>query len=618
MYNQLIYFIVALLLFTVQQPGPDPFLPPLETAALAVGFFVLYVLICQTAFRRLKYALAEDVPQSSLTSRYLGTQRKLSILALGNLAVDIYGLNVKYYLQSLPGFEHSFTLPGVVGLGLFLIHLVVIWLWSYPIYRSIYHSSMKPWAFLWGNLAFSAAILIPWLLLSLLSDALQVLKTPAFLKSEAGQFILMGVLLIVFVLFAPRLVVLLWGCRALPVTDLRRELESFARDHHFRVGNFMLWPLFGGEMLTAGIIGILPKWRFILITRGLLGLLTSAELKAVVAHEMGHVRRHHMLFYLAFFLSYSVLAYAFNDLVLLTVLRNPIVLDWVLSSASVNPTLLSALYTLPMVLVLVLYFRYIFGFFLRNSERQADLYALHLIGHPYPLVSSLHKIAFHSGHSEDLPSWHHYSIRQRIDFLLKAYEDPGVARKHDRKYYGAIAVFLLLVTGLSTAGFNLESTKVVRNWRIELQLAVIEREISRARENPRLYAAYGSVLLELGQFGRAESALRKSLEAAPEDANTLNNLAWLYATSPPPYFSPKAALELARRAAALDPNPTFLDTLAEAYHVNGQAEEALMTIQQALLKEPKNRDYFLQQKQKFEAGMRGKPEGGRKGWEENR
>jgi tetratricopeptide (TPR) repeat protein len=292
-----------------------------------------------------------------------------------------------------------------------------------------------------------------------------------------------------------------------------------------------------------------------------------------------------------------------GDLALLVFLRNPVVLDWLLDSEPVNATLLSVLTSIPMILMLVLYFRYVFGFFMRNSERQADLYALKLIGHPFLLVSSLRKIAFHSGQPEDLPSWHHYSIRQRIEFLLEAYRDPALIRKHHQKYYTAVVLFFLLVAGLSTAGFSLEKTKTVRNWRAELQLSVIEREITRNHVDRKLYSTYGSLLLERGQFAKAESALRKSLEEAPLDANTLNNLAWLYATSPPPHFKPQAALELALRAAALEPDPAILDTLAEAYFVNGQAEEALKTIQQAMLKNPRNQEYFLSQKQKFEASL---------------
>ncbi len=376
----------------------------------------------------------------------------------------------------------------------------------------------------------------------MVSDALQFLKTPVFLRTEAGQLVLMGTLLIVFVLFAPWLVVRLWGCRALPDTAERAELERFAEEQHFRVGNLMLWPLFGGETLTAGIVGMLPGWRYILFTRGLLGLLNVDELKAVIAHEIGHVRRYHLLFYLAFFFCYSVLVYALGDLAVLVLLRNPVVLDWLLGSEPVNATLLSVLTSIPMILMLVLYFRYVFGFFMRNSERQADLYALKLIGHPFLLVSSLRKIAFHSGQSEDLPSWHHYSIRQRIEFLLEAYRDPALIRKHHQKYYTAVVLFFLLVAGLSTAGFSLEKTKTVRNWRAELQLSVIEREITRNQADRKLYSAYGSLLLERGQFAKAESALRKSLEEAPLDANTLNNLAWLYATSPPPLFQAAGSL----------------------------------------------------------------------------
>ena len=322
----------------------------------------------------------------------------------------------------------------------------------------------------------------------------------------------------------------------------RRELERFAEEKHFKVGDFMLWPLFGGETLTAGIVGMLPKWRYILITRGLLGLLNGDELKAVFAHEMGHVRRYHLLFYLAFFFCYSILAYALSDLAVLVFLRSPVVRDWLLNSEPINPALLSALTSIPMILMLVLYFRYVFGFFMRNSERQADLYALELIGHPFLLISSLRKIAFHSGQPEDLPSWHHYSIRQRIEFLLKAYEDPALIRKHHRKYYRAMALFFLLVAGLSSLGFSLGKTKVVRDWRTDVQLAVIEREINRGQADHRLYSAYGSLLLERGRLTEAESVLRQSLEKAPRDASTLNNLAWLYATSQPPYFKPRSGV----------------------------------------------------------------------------
>lgn len=608
MYNQLIYFIIALLLFAMQHSGDEPFFPHAANLILAGSFFLSFVLICHLTFRRLRLSIAAGSPHSAVITRYLAAQSRLSILALANLAVQVYVFNIKYYLRNLPGFDHSLTLAGSMGLALFLLHLGIIWAYSYPIYRHIHHSKIKPSGFLWENLAFSTAILLPWFLISLFSDILQVLPLPAIFQSEPGEFLLMAGLLIACLLFAPGLVVRLWGCRPLPMNALRAELEAFAQSHRFRVGNFMLWPLFGGEMLTAGIIGILPRWRYILITRSLLGLLSSDELKAVVAHEMGHVRRYHMLFFLAFFLCYGILAYAFNDLVFLVLLQHPFVLEWLLHSETVNMTLLSVLQNAPMIILLVVYFRYLFGFFLRNSERQADLYALQVMGHPLPLVSSLQRIAYHGGHREDLPNWHHFSIRQRIEFLLKAYEDPRLVGKHHRRYYGAMVIFFLLAAALSWLGFSLEDSITVRHWRTGVQVAVIERELGRTPVNDRLFAAYGSLLLEAGEYAKAEAALRRSLETFPDDATALNNLAWLYATSPPPFRKPELALDLALRAASRDQAPYILDTLAEAYYVNGLPEQALATIRQALLKEPKNRAYFMSQQEKFEAALQGERE----------
>ncbi len=161
----------------------------LETVLLGASFFLFYALICHAAFRRLQHALAEESSAlHSSQSRYLATQKRLSILALLNLAIDVYVWISIIICKVSPDLKQSLTLPGMAVLGLLLVHLAVMWFWSYPIYRHIYHSSLKPWAFLKGNLAFSFGILVPWFLLSMVSDVLEVLKTPAILKTEAGQF----------------------------------------------------------------------------------------------------------------------------------------------------------------------------------------------------------------------------------------------------------------------------------------------------------------------------------------------------------------------------------------------------------------------------------------------
>jgi Zn-dependent protease with chaperone function len=604
MFNQLIYFLIALLLFSIQQPGAEAIGSPFRTIFLAGWVFCLYVLICYLAFRSLKQHLHQHASLAILTLRYHRIQARLSVLALGFLAVDVFVFNIKSYLHSIPWFEQSLTVSGSVGLALYLLHLGVLRFWGYPIYRWIHQSSMKRSTFLKEHLTFDCALLVPWFIISFLIDLLEIARDSSFLTTEIGETTFLALALTIFILLGPWMVVRLWRCEPLPASTVREQLEQFCGEHRFKMGDFLLWPLFGGEMLTAAVMGILPRVRYILLTQGILKLLNIEELKAVVAHEMGHVRRYHLLFYLFLFISYSGLAYSVHGIILLLFLKQDTILQWALSSDSGHLTLFSVIYSIPILLLIVIYFRYIFGFFMRNSERQADLYAFQLVGHPFTLISSLQKIALYSGQIEDLPSWHHFSIRQRIDFLLNCHRDPSLIRRHHQKLYGSALLFLVAVVSLSWLGLHIQTTETVQNWQREVQLRILEHELGDEPRKAELYSAYGGILLEQKRYREAEAFLQKGFEMASDNPTTINNLAWLYATAPPPHFKPEKALKLALQAAELDPQPYVLDTLAESYYVNGYYEEALEAIEHAIAEKPENRDYYLQQRIKFQESLR--------------
>ena len=97
---------------------------------------------------------------------------------------------------------------------------------------------------------------------------------------------------------------------------------------------------------------------------------------------------------------------------------------------------------------MVVYFRYVMGFFMRHFERQADLYSALTMGSPGETISSLEKIAILSGKIRDLPSWHHFSIRQRVDDLWKFLRDPGLIRKHNRFVGLCFTLYLVAMIGL--------------------------------------------------------------------------------------------------------------------------------------------------------------------------
>ena len=154
------------------------------------------------------------------------------------------------------------------------------------------------------------------------------------------------------------------------------------------------------------------------------------------------------------------------------------------------------------------------------------------------------------------------------------------------------------------------------NWRVsegglagelrsEVQLRILEQGISQEPGNAEYLAAYGGLLYEKGRYSEAESVLRAALTHDSENSSVLNNLAWLYATGPSPFRNPKDALGLALKAAALSPEPFILDTLAEAYYINGRYADAVATIDEAISEDGPQQSHFLEQKKKFEKALRG-------------
>lgn len=102
---------------------------------------------------------------------------------------------------------------------------------------------------------------------------------------------------------------------------------------------------------------------------------------------------------------------------------------------------------------------------------------------------------------------------------------------------------------------------------------------------------------------------RKS--ADQNNPDELNNVAWAYATSSDPAIhNPAAALEYARKAVSLEkdhPVPNHLDTLAEAWYVNGQYEDAVKTEKQAIsFASPESKSDFEKRLEKYQIALKNK------------
>ncbi|MCJ7778011.1 MAG: tetratricopeptide repeat protein, partial [Sedimentisphaerales bacterium] len=102
---------------------------------------------------------------------------------------------------------------------------------------------------------------------------------------------------------------------------------------------------------------------------------------------------------------------------------------------------------------------------------------------------------------------------------------------------------------------------------------------------PDVYGNLGRAYANLGKDNLAITNLVKSVELDANSADSLNNLAWVLATTEDAKLqNPTDAVKCAERACELaEPNkPAFLDTLAAAYAAAGNFPEAVKTAERAI------------------------------------
>jgi tetratricopeptide (TPR) repeat protein len=237
---------------------------------------------------------------------------------------------------------------------------------------------------------------------------------------------------------------------------------------------------------------------------------------------------------------------------------------------------------------------------MRNFERQADTYVYALFDSAKPLITTLEKIAAASGQSADKPNWHHFSIRQRIDYLRKCETNAFWVTRHDGKVKKSIGIYLACLFLLGIFGYQLDVVAMGDRISANFLEKVILGEIEHTPENPNLYSLLGNIYYNSKNWAGVRDAWEKSLALEPDNVQVLNNLAWQYATCEDKRFQdPVRALALAKLAIRLERLPHVWDTLAESYYVNGMYQEAVEAGKQALALARKKRTYYEDQLDKF-------------------
>ncbi|MBM9520279.1 M48 family metalloprotease [Desulforhopalus vacuolatus] len=593
MYNNIILFIVAIFLFNARGASDQPLLPFFLALPLLVAIFYCWKRAARAIFAwRMRCG---DNP--------CRTETVLSWVALGVFELILFLCEPGWYLARLPLAQTFTAVQGAGGLALFLGLLSVVWVAGRLAMSQVTGIHFTVRQTMVSNLRNTLPILLPWLLISLLYDLVGLFpQSPlrTFLDGIGG-FILLAFMVL---LLLPTLLRRIWGCTPMPPGEIRDQLEAFCRSQHF-TANLFLWPLHEGRAITAAVVGILPGFRAVLLTPALLNLLTVEEREAVLAHEIGHVKKGHLILYLLIIVGFSgiidVLLDPLSSMLLSWSFPRSIFLALGFSPAS-SATIVTSI---PALLALVLFFRFIFGWFIRNFERQADLYSCKAMGTAAPLISTFEKIARITGTREE-KNWHHYGLAERIDFLHRVDADPQLQQAHSRLIYSTIAFWFLIVAvsvggnifspqqDLSVAGggnmprFTLEDQALVEHQK---------RSLVRAAA---WYRQLGDVLVERQREAEGIVSYEQSLLLDPTNPVTVNNLAWmLVASHDLALRDPQRALLLALQAVEMQPTGFFYDTLASVYWANGKTDLALEAERKAMRIDPGRTPYYQKQSEKF-------------------
>lgn len=256
------------------------------------------------------------------------------------------------------------------------------------------------------------------------------------------------------IVIAPTLIVRTWRTTRMPAGPLRDELAKVSQAMRLRFRRLLIWQT-GGMIANAMVMGILAPVRYVLLSDALLEQLDPREVRAVFAHEAGHIAGHHLFYMMLFSISSMAICSAAGELIALGLRLEGL---W---AEGIVVALLGAARLLG------------FGWISRRFERQSDVVAAWYCGDGGPspdgrispegahaMARSLERIAHLNGISQAQWNWRHGSIRGRVAYVMWLGSTAGNRRDADKPVrrikaglWAAMALSAAVVAARAAMGF---------------------------------------------------------------------------------------------------------------------------------------------------------------------
>ena len=262
-------------------------------------------------------------------------------------------------------------------------------------------------------------VVVPLLFVTFCWD-LSGLWFPDFADSRMGWMMMLVPLTILFAGF-PELLRILWPTYRLTDAGLRAQLFALAAKAELSVRDIVVWQT-PSQMPNAAVTGILPSLQYVLLTKSLTDGFDRSEVHAAFAHELGHVRFHHNALRMLALIVPIVIVGGAADVTTMIVTWGGFDLTALTSQRTFCSLLLLS--------IAVTYLLFGFGWFCRQLEHQADLFACQLLTQAVGKEAALDQYSnlldrLSVGSNRTQREWLHPSWHERQRFLRRVDEQDG-------------------------------------------------------------------------------------------------------------------------------------------------------------------------------------------------
>lgn len=526
--------LIFLFFFTTGY-GNAPVISQPITILLLCAFITVPAILIYLLGRMTFWRVTRKFDNPILLSRFFSLYSLLSgMLALGGFIAQVYYLQTPVLISKILtffSFENTKTFLCIIPL---VIAMTLNRLAMLKLHCLIQDDQVTFGNYVLPDLKMMFLPSIPFLASLFISDLIDhsPLNVRIFFITHYYLYwlIVLSIAMIMFIK-SPFFISHIWKTKRLQQGEILNRIESFAKREGLRYKAALVWNMGGRNIANAGMAGLLPGSRSVFLTDSLLHNLDADEIEAIIAHEFGHIKYMHIPAYVLFSFGYLVF-FSFIYTLFLPITEN-------ISLGDSTSALLGALTT---IIIFCVYFIFIFRYFSRKFERQADLYAISTTGNPEAFKRALFKVA--SINRMPLQSSRfgkifrtHPSIYERLLFVDRAVAGNQKVLRYNQPLFDirkATVVLIIAMLALWVTGKNSLFPPSDLHYEIGRQYAVegmfdnaiaeFHRVISIDPKSDGAFYALGLIYTKKGKVKEAEIEFKKALEINPKNTMALEQL----------------------------------------------------------------------------------------------